>query len=73
MGKQSIGDFIAKNNIVRFERTSMSDKKPTDDGYEAYRYIFEEEPLDLTEEEKKAIRVQIAMERALNEQHGDRQ
>jgi hypothetical protein len=51
----------------------MSDKKPTDDGYEAYRYIFEEEPLDLTEEEKKAIRVQIAMERALNEQHGDRQ
>jgi hypothetical protein len=37
------------------------------------RYIFEEEPLDLTEEEKKAIRVQIAMERALNEQHGDRQ
>jgi hypothetical protein len=34
MGKQSIGDFIAKNNIVRFERTNMSDKKPTDDGYE---------------------------------------
>ncbi len=67
MGKQSIGDFIAKNNIVRLERTNMRNKKPTDDGCEDYLDIFDEKnyPLDLTEDEKQEIRDQIAMKREL--------
>ena len=54
-------NLTPKNNIVRFRRLNPSD------GYKDYRHIFEEEPLDLTEEEKQAIRAQIAMERALEE------
>lgn len=60
MENQHSKDFIG-NNVVRFERLNPSD------GYEDYRYIFEEEPLNLTEEEKQAIQAQIAMQRALEE------
>ena len=69
MGKQSIGDFIAKNNIVRFTRTNISDEKPKL-GHDRYPYqeVFEEDPLDaLTPDEMEEIRARIAMERALRE------
>ena len=72
MENQQSRGFIG-NKVVRFERTNMSDKKPTDDGYEDYLDTFLDTfdernyPLDLTEEEKQAIQAQIAMQRALEE------
>ncbi len=66
MENQHSKGFIG-NNVVRFERTNMSDKKPPDDGYYHYLDTFDERnyPLDLTEDEKQEIRVQIAMKREL--------
>ncbi len=76
MENQQSRGFIG-NKVVRFKRTKMSDKKPTDDApiedaYDAYKGIFEDDdPLVLTNEEKQAILVRIAMERALKNQLGN--
>ena len=56
-------NLTPQNNIVRFRRSNTSD------GYEDYLDTFDERNyrLDLTEEEKEAIRAQIAMKREFEE------